>query len=406
MAESLYIRIDSAGHYSGWRTTTPPQPVVYGDSAEALASALGTTGRALLLLPSQALLLTEVILPTRNRQKQLQALPYALEERLASDVDQLHFAVANRRSGEALPAVVVQREQLQAWLTSLQQAGFDISRALPDLQCLPVATPSDWQLLLEDEGALLRCGTHHGFGSQPSLLATLLPLAITEAAAPPTTLHLYDARHHPTSALPFDLPAELTLQHHPLSEGALPLFADPANQQDAIDLLQGEFSRQERVGRLLRPWRAAALLLGLLASLQIGSGYLQLAQLQQQDRQLQQAIEQHYRDTFPTARRIVDPRLQMERQLNALRSSGSSDQFVTLFAAAAPILQRQQGVELQSLRYKRDELELAITIADFQQLDRLKSALAAAPQLAIEIASASASGDRVESRLLVRRRSG
>ncbi|NIV38091.1 MAG: hypothetical protein GWN58_54360, partial [Anaerolineae bacterium] len=86
----------------------------------------------------------------------------------------------------------------------------------------------------------------------------------------------------------------------------------------SINLLQGDFSRKEQLGRLWRPWRATAALLGFWLLLQGGMAIGNYLSLSAREEQLYTAIEQTYRETFPEARNVVNPRVQMERQLAAL----------------------------------------------------------------------------------------
>ncbi len=62
------------------------------------------------LVPGTDVLLTEPELPAKAGAKLQQIVPYALEEQLAEDIDDLHFAIG-KRSGDAptTPVAVVAR---------------------------------------------------------------------------------------------------------------------------------------------------------------------------------------------------------------------------------------------------------------------------------------------------------
>ena len=51
----------------------------------------------IILVPSNDCLVTTVALPTRQRRQQLKAIPFALEEQLADNIDDMHFAIGDRR---------------------------------------------------------------------------------------------------------------------------------------------------------------------------------------------------------------------------------------------------------------------------------------------------------------------
>ena len=50
------------------------------------------------------------------------ALPFALEEFLADDVDELHFAPGTRRSNGRVPVCVVNRQLMSDWLSRIDPA--------------------------------------------------------------------------------------------------------------------------------------------------------------------------------------------------------------------------------------------------------------------------------------------
>lgn len=405
MVDTVYIRLNGDGTAQGYRLGIGSGELLSAQTpAEMTAAASGR--RVVLLLPAEQLLLTAAELPTRNRSRLLQALPYALEEQLASEVESLHFAVG-RGAGTTVPVAVVARSVMDLWVGVTRAAGLSALAAYPDVLAVPYLADT-WTVLLDGHTALVRTGPVAGFGLDPALLTTLLPLALVEAEeGRPARLRLLDRRAQPpaddaldTLAAACGIDCEVVADAEP----ALALLARTcAGATPAIDLLQGPYSRSEQIGRLLRPWRTAAALLGVVALLDLGLGISRHQALEAEDRLLTERIEQTYREVFPDAKKVVDPRLQMEQQLKELRAGSGSDPFVELLAASGPVLIKTPGIEIKAFRYKANELEVELTIGDFQALDRLKQALAGAGPLAVEVATASARESRVDSRVLIRR---
>src|ERR1700730_15788832 len=85
-----------------------------------LAAARAAGRRVCVLVPGTDVLLAEPDVPVRAGAKLQQLVPYALEEHLADDIDDLHFAIG-RRAGEAsrAPVAVVARALLDEWLAVL-----------------------------------------------------------------------------------------------------------------------------------------------------------------------------------------------------------------------------------------------------------------------------------------------
>ena len=58
--------------------------------------------KVVLLLKSNEVVLTTAVIPSKNRKQLLQAIPYALEDTLAEDIENLHFAVHQNSNTEEL----------------------------------------------------------------------------------------------------------------------------------------------------------------------------------------------------------------------------------------------------------------------------------------------------------------
>jgi general secretion pathway protein L len=394
-----WLVLDAAG--------AAPDGVRTGTLQEAAAAT--ASRRVLLLVPATELLLTRARVPSRNRQRVLKAVPYALEEQLAGDVDGLHFALGAARD-EEYPVAVVARSRMDGWLAACASAGLQPEALLPDLLALPLAE-GRWTLRVQGEQAAVRCGPTEGFGCERANLAQLLRLwpvshpsreSATDPLSPPA-----DATPPPLQALGVP-PAELA------GEGFELLPPDPRDPLLAmaevlaadglpLNLLQGRYSRSEQLSRLWQPWRATAAL--LVTGLALGMVYLGIDyyRLGQEQARLGVAIESVFRQALPDAARMVNPRAQLEQRLAALQGGpGSQADFLALLQQAGPVLRGTGGLELRGANYRDGTLDLELTVADLQVLDQVKQRLAQDGGLMAEIQSATADGDkRVSSRLRI-----
>ncbi len=122
--------------------------------------------------------------------------------------------------------------------------------------------------------------------------------------------------------------------------------------------------------------------------------------LKRENTALGKQIEGIYLDAFPDARRVVNPRAQMEQGLTALRGGGGGgNAFLDLLRDAAGPLSQAGNLILQRVNFHDNKLDLALVIADLQALDQLKQQLSEQAGMTVEIQSASALNERVEARL-------
>jgi general secretion pathway protein L len=122
MPQSLLLRLPPAGEEeTEWLTLDEngaPTPTRQRGSL-SLAAAVWRSGRVVVLAPATQILLAEPQLPPGSGAKLVRAVPFALEEMLTEDVDQLTFAIGRRRGTGGTPVAVVSRSVLQAWLADL-----------------------------------------------------------------------------------------------------------------------------------------------------------------------------------------------------------------------------------------------------------------------------------------------
>ena len=177
-------------------------------------------------------------------------------------------------------------------------------------------------------------------------------------------------------------------------------LAHQFDELKAINLLQGDYSRRERLEKMLRPWFPAAGIAAAWLLLQIGLMIFDYQKLAARDLELRSQITKVYRDAFPESKNIVDPKRQMEQKLAELRkqTNQTADMFV-LLAKAGDVLSDTDTLLIRTLRFKEETLDLDFEISDLQSLDELKIRLINETDLDVNIQSASSKKGKVESRM-------
>jgi general secretion pathway protein L len=405
MAGTFYLRLPSdldAGIESTVQWYSPDSGLPSVEEGTLEHAGLLTVGyRVVVVVPATEVLILESDIPTRKRQRILKALPFVLEEQLAEDVEQLHFAIVSCQGAEKVTAAVISKQRMASWLTLLQQVGIHPQQMVPESLVLPLHN-GEWSLLADNETVLLRTAECRGYALPASVAAESLLLALEQCGdEKPAKVSLFTDK---AGDYPEGLEQQLRDAGVEVVEKAeinlLERFPSGSRYEPPIDLLQGDFSRKEQIGKIWRPWRAAAILLLVILLLQGGIAIQEYYQLSSEEAELTTAIEQIYRKTFPDARKVVDPKVQMEQRLAELRHGGSGGGFLGLLSQAGPIIKQAQGIGVESLRYNQSVLEIELLLADFQVLDKLKQALIQGG-LSVNITTANAQDGKVRSQLRI-----
>jgi general secretion pathway protein L len=289
------------------------------------------------ILPASRVLFARLALPKVNAATIRELLPYAVEDRLLADPSQIHAVpgAANPR-GETLVAVVDRRWLAEA-LALLAGAGLAPSRVVCET-ALAVPGPQAWTAVLGAERCFLVESDGYAVafdrpaGREPPLA---LRIAVDEAAgreARPTQLEVLAEAGSPDAGAwseALGLAVRVTE-----AKGRLALPVSPR----AIDLLTGEFAKRSRT---LSGFRLPRLAIGLavaLVVLQLGLTAFDAFRLERERGALEAEREALFRSAFPEATTVVDPALQMTRNLGALkraRGEAADDDFLAQVTRAS-----------------------------------------------------------------------
>jgi general secretion pathway protein L len=366
-----------------------------GELSEAAAEANGL--RVVVLVPGIDCLLTHATIPGRNRQKLLRAVPFALEEQLIEDVENSHFSLGPSLPGGGYPVVVIATRRIDAILDACRSAGLDVYQLVPDILAVPCAGDAVC-VVIDGDLALVRTGPYSGFVADTENLGLLLAGQQQPEDSPPRPVSV----QMPAGGVLPDLGGAAAGAEITRYEGPALMLLSQGLGGAIIDLLQGPYSRNQEWGKIWRPWRAtAALLLAgvLLSNIVTGVDYFRL---RNERDELNARMQSVFMESFPGTRRVVDPRVQMQQQLEQLqRRAGSGGRFLTLLARSADVLRTAKDIEISGASYRSGRLDVDLTVANLQVLDQLKQSLSA-HGLEVEIQSAAAdAGQRVKSRLRI-----
>ena len=413
MAESLIIQLHD-GIAPQWMVCNPDGHVVVNAmSGEFLQAAPLSVGRrTVVIVPATDALATEVEAPAKSASKLAQVIPFALEERVADEVEDLHFALGDRDAGTGrVPVVVVSRARIDAWLTELRAAGLNPEAIYSAASLLP-AMPGQLIALLDGDALTLKLAEGPPLvmpalsitdGMAMVLAAQVAPVAGLEAA--PLGLLLYtgheewEAHQNEIDALR-DRFTGVKVQLLP--DGPLGVLAPAAAAAEAVNLLQGELAVSSPMQQSWRSWRVAAVLAVSLLCLHLGSRYFELTRLGKSEAALDASIQDAFRAAMPGQQNAMNARRRVEARLNELHGSGGSGSLLPALSALANARSAAPGATIEGLTYRNGTLDLRISAPDAASLDAIGQQLRASSWQA-DIQGGTSAGDAYRGRLQVRK---
>jgi general secretion pathway protein L len=414
MSELLVIRsVPEAPAMADWVVVDDQGALLEPGGREALSQlpTRAANRRVVMLLPALDVLITPVDLPVRGKQKILQALPFAMEEQLADNVEELHFAAGDRTDDDRLQVAVVRRDLMDGWRELLADAGLDVNAASSEAQGLDLI-PGTAVLLIEPTVASLRSPDGELASTDLDGLETLLELWLARSGGDEEATQPHLLVYTVGDGLSAEIEATLeslrprvqSLEIRGLGESALPRLAANLAVRPGINLLQSGYARRSNLGRYWPAWRAAAVLLAAVLVAAVASIAAETWRLGQRAEVLSQTVEQAMRYTFPGMRVGGDPRAQLQSRLRALggdQTSGTDGEFLDALQKVARAVKSASGTRLEGVDYRSGILELRLRAPNVEVLDKIQRDIAAAGGLTAEIQSANAEDDGVLGRLRI-----
>ena len=344
-----------------------------------------------LLLPASQAQLKRVTLPSKWGAKLQQALPFIIEDEIASDIDDVFIAIGQAHTIDdkhLLDVAIVDDEWMTQWLECLARHGLVPSKALPDAMLLPIPNENQHVSAIELDGQWL-------FRAQPWHIAQVeLPWLemYLHAQKVDTVCH-----YSPCNFTGVNLASNPSDVDLPLA-----IFARQL-PHCTFNLLQGKYKVKKQGSPFWRTWRAPLIAASVALVLSLGFKATALYKINQQLIQSEADITAQYLSAFPGSKvRFHLIRNQIRNRLAAVDGGAESD-FLALMEMIVPVFSSVKEFHPQSLRYdaKRQELRFRAVGQDFQSFNQVKTELEKRG-LSIEQGGLNNEGDTVVGELKVR----
>ncbi len=340
--------------------------------------------------------LLRVAVPALSGARLQQALPNVVEELLLQDAQACAFALGPRADGDGRRLVAaIDRSWLEFVLGAFERRGIEIQAAWPAQLALPAGADGSALACLND-GLALRTGAHDGVGwwasadpqARVDAIVTLMSSAGALAApvqAPATQETQPDQGAGDAvvgmaaRALPAEPPRvrrrlavfieDASWQTPVLKAAARAGFepdirALPFPQPATLDMLPAR--RGSATGRRLAdidwtPLRTPTAVLGATVAAGILAMNLHWGMLAQERAGLKTQLDGVFREAFPATQVIVDPVLQMRREVAALRlraGQAAAEDFAPLLARFAQALGGQATDSMGGVEYREGRLRV------------------------------------------------
>ncbi len=369
------------------------------------------------LVPGAEVLTLTADLPIKAGSRLRAAIPYALEDQVATDVEALHFAAGTHRESGRLPVAVVATETIDGWLTRLREAGLYPVRLVPDYHGVQ-RMPNTVSLIATDSAVMVNDGGDTEFTMQDLSPGEALTLAgVLDAPAGADDDAELQPRHlvawcdadtnqrfaHDWNALRAEM---ASVDINVMPDGVLPRLAATVASGAGINLLQGPYGRKTEMGAVLRPWRiAAGLLLGVFFLGLFGKA-VDYVRLSRQEVALQDQYVALYQTLRPGDGRVpADPIGAADSIMRDLigNSGGPTQVFLPSLMQLAEAISQNREADVEAVSYRAGVIDVRLTAPDVATLDKIQKVVSESGRFTASIQGTTQEADgKVNSRIQIR----
>ena len=368
------------------------------------ASVVAEQHKVVVLIDSTNVHLNHVKLPTSNRQKMMRAIPFALEDQLAEDIEAFHFVIGKTESDYGVPVAGIRNDTIESLLERFSAAGITVDAVIPDAICSPIED-GQWTVLLYAGKALVQFDAQIGTVIDMVNLPLLLQSSLSEAEIKPEKIVYYYLDGQEPEIQPEKIDTEVEGVTIAYNTHPLVVFCGVYNNVKSLNLLQGKYKpRRKTTGQWYR-WRLAASLATAWLLLYLGTAAFEINRLDNKNSKLSVEIDRIYKKTFPGSTRIVNARVQMEQKLQELKGGGNTggSQFLALLTDSAETLSNQKDIQIRSIDFRNNRMDIGLTATNLQSVETLNKQLNTSRMIKAEITSATSEKNQVNGSIRMER---
>ena len=339
-----------------------------------------------------------VSIPGRRRNNVEAAIPYALEDSLTEDVEDLHFSLLSWSAGTAAEVAIVAKAHLIRWLSHTKDAGIRLDRIIPGYLLVPLHNAQSYSVapannLTNEDTVYVRSGLLNGFTLDRDFLTQWLSMDGAEGKS--------------ISITDMNLARELSdnksvkVSHWDIGSGLKDWLSvrKQLTLPEDVSVLNGEFL-PAHLQKNNKPIKTA-MVVGICAAIAFFIGMvLEVNQLKTRNKQTDNEIRNLFKKSFPGEPYLGRPRSQVEGLLGQSTGDNVQNDFQKLLTPIAQVVQQYRG-EIEEINFRDTAMTVLCNVNSLTVLDQIQEGLNKLPGLKSELLSSGAKNNRITGRFRV-----
>jgi general secretion pathway protein L len=353
----------------------------------------------IVLLPATEVSTSFLNLPIKSINKIKTAIPFALEEDLACDINLLHFSFKKIKYKDSIPVCVIDKNKFNEYRKLLINSGINAQVITSEIFGLPMIQRTV-NVLIEPNKTLINNGSGKAYALENDSVIDLHELIdeVKEDANHVQVYLDYSCQDKYKNIQENQDGIDIQL----LEGSSLQKLSQIIVNSDYVNLLQGEYAAQIEYKKYLQPWRYSAyLLLGLMIIL-MTSKTINYFQATNYETTLSSRFLDEYKKFQPNANNISDP----IRIVTAIKNNNSVKINTSFFLSSLQQLSKavndNDGVFLTSITYQENVTIIRLTAPNVTLIDTIRKTIIQNGIFQAKILSTNKINNNVQSRIEIK----
>lgn len=400
----LFIALDPPYH---WITLGPKNEPIDIDIVENLDNYRVPKGveQVIGVARGDAIACHSVKIPGKRRKNVESALPYALEDRLTEDVEDLHFKLMSWHPDEPALAAVISNDQISEWINKFQFLGINLDAIIPEYLLLPRHPNGNLTISkVEEDRLCIRLGEFQGLSLDKSGFTywwesrenLQQSYSVTDLNLARTLSKLVIKEQGENTG---EGQIKNTINHWKIGDDFTQWFRnfELSEDYDRYSILDGNFAptHNKKSENLLK---VAAIIAVVAIVGYWGLTAFESHNLQSRKQQLDSSLRNLFSEYFPDQPYLDRPRSQLTNLIDGVKTGNlRNTEFQELMTAVSKITPAH-GAVVEEINFRDSDMIVLCTVKDMASLDTITQAFNNLGSVNAELLSSGAQDGKVTGR--------
>jgi len=356
------------------------------------------TNTLIVLTPATDSLLTFIDLPIKSNSKLKKAIPYALEDQIASDIKDIHFGFAKPKKGKLIGVAAISKSELNDYKNLLLTHNIQPHVITSEIHGVPIIEKTI-TLLIESSRVYINNGLNKAYALDGMDIMESVNLIDTEKNITNVQIYLSENNQDLIAQSEKLRDSYNTVDVKILAKGLLQKLSHNILNANYINFLQGEHAPKIHIKKYFKPWRYATLLVIIFFALSLINKSVNYIQLSKYEKNLASRFLNEYRYFAINATDISDP----IRIISAIKNNDPQIRENSLFFEGLDIIsnaiKNKDNVLLNSITFQGNIFNIRLFTPNIALLDAIARGINQNNNYAARIQSTNQENDTVESRI-------